>query len=395
MRMPTSRRLCYSENMLERDDDDRREGRDPLRADATEDAGEPETVGADEPIIADFADSDAVRTNNVRPYLESAEPIFEAELASVSPGASPEPAPSVRRRRVILPVVLFVLTCLTTFIAGACMWWPMGYLPPSPDLVGGTFDSPLRRLLLMHWNDGLVYMACVLGILFTHEMGHFLATVRYKVPASLPFFLPFPFSPLGTIGAVIGMDGRRANRKETFDIGIAGPLAGLVVALPVLWIGVNNLDMSGPADGMFQVEPPLIAKWMLAWRQPEGYTQGDMIWQSQLNPFLMAGWFGMIITGLNMMPVSQLDGGHVIYTMFGRRAWWIARGFIMLTIAAMLMDWLHRGLFLMVIMILLIGIDHPPTSDDSVRLGPFRTALGYASLAIPILCFAPRLFEVY
>ena len=393
MRMPTSHRLCYSENMLERDDDDQREGRDPLQADATEDADETETVGAEEPIIADFADSEAVRTNNVRPYLERAEPIFEAELAGVSPGSPPELPPPVRRRRVILPLVLFLLTCLSTFVTGACMWWPMDYLFPTPDLVGGPLDSPLRRALLVNWDDGLVYMACVLGILFTHEMGHFLATIRYKVPASLPFFLPFPMSPLGTLGAVIGMDGRRADRKQTFDIGIAGPLAGLVVALPVLWIGVTSLDMSGPADGMFQVEPPLIAKWMLAWHQPEGYVQGDMIWQSQLNPFLMAGWFGMIITGLNMMPVSQLDGGHVIYTMFGRRARWIARAFIVLTIAAMALNWVNRGLFLMVIMILLIGIDHPPTNDDSVRLGPFRTALGYVSLSIPFLCFAPRLFE--
>jgi hypothetical protein len=155
------------------------------------------------------------------------------------------------------------------------------------------------------------------------------------------------------------------------------------------------MDMSVPAHGVFQVEPPLIAKWMLAARPPEGYVQGNMIWQSQLNPYLMAGWVGMIITGLNMMPVSQLDGGHVIYTLFGRQARWIARGFIVLTITAMVMDWVNRGLVLMVIMILVIGIHHPPTNDDSVPLGPFRTALGYASLSIPFLCFAPKLFHVF
>ncbi|HJN07606.1 MAG TPA: site-2 protease family protein [Pirellulaceae bacterium] len=384
--------------MLERDDHARREGLGPFQADATRDADETETAGAEEPINADFADSGADQANNIRTYLENVEPIFQAELADVSPDVSPEPPPQVRRRRVILPIVLFLLTCLSTFVAGACMWWPADYVlsPPfAQDVGGGPLDSPLRRALLTNWNDGLIYMVCVLAILFTHEMGHFLATIRYKIPASLPFFLPFPLAPLGTLGAVIGMDGRRANRKETFDIGIAGPLAGLVVALPVLWIGVNSLDMSSPAHGMFQVEPPLIAKWMLALRQPEGYTQGDMIWQSQLNPCLMAGWFGLIITGLNMMPVSQLDGGHVIYTLFGRRARWIARGFIVLTVAAMALDWVYRGLFLMVIMILLIGIDHPPTNDDSVRLGRFRTGLGYVSLAIPFLCFAPRLFHAF
>lgn len=387
--------------MHEHDENARREGSSPLHADGdhrpdeTELAGT-ELAGTELPIDATFADAEAAPANHVRTYLERGEAVFQAELADVSPNALPEHVPPRHRRRVMLPVLLFLLTCLSTFVAGACMWWPADYLltpPLAQDISAGPLDSPLRRVLLAHWGDGLVYMICVLGILFTHEMGHFLATVRYKIPASLPFFLPFPVAPLGTLGAVIAMDGRRANRKETFDIGIAGPLAGLVVALPVLWIGVASLDMSGPAHGMFQVEPPLIAKWMLALQQPAGYTQGDMIWQSQLNPFLMAGWFGMIITGVNMMPVSQLDGGHVIYTLFGRRARWIARGFIVLTIAAMALNWVHRGLFLMIVMILFIGVDHPPTSDDSVPLGSFRTVLGYASLAIPFLCFAPKLFQ--
>lgn len=382
--------------MLDRDDNPRREALEPLRADSPDGADAADPAGAEQPINAALADADVAQTNNVRPYLEHVEPIFQAELAGAAPAAPPEP---VRRpRRVMLPVVLFLLTCLSTFVAGACMWWPADYLlaPPfAQELRGGPLDSPLRRVLMAHWGDGLVYMACVLAILFTHEMGHYLATVRYKIPASLPFFLPFPIAPLGTLGAVIAMDGRRADRKETFDIGIAGPLAGLVVALPVLWIGISQMDMSNPAHGMFQVEPPLIAKWMLAFQQPVGYTQGDMIWQSQLNPYLMAGWFGMIITGVNMMPVSQLDGGHVIYTMFGRRARWIARAFIVLTIVAMALNWVHRGLFLMMIMILFIGVDHPPTSDDTVPLGSFRTVLGYASLSIPFLCFAPRLFHAF
>ncbi len=392
-RMPSCGRLCYSEKMLERDDHAQRDRRDRTEVDANKHADE--TESAEAPINADFADSDAAQENNIRPSVEHVEYVIEAELADVSPNTTPQPALPPRGRRIVLPSVLFLLTCLSTFVAGACMWWPAPFLLPGQVFGDGQLDSPMRRVLQVNWNDGLVYMVCVLGILFTHEMGHFIATIRYKIPASLPFFLPLPIAPFGTMGAVIGMDGRRANRKEIFDIGIAGPLAGLVVAVPVLWIGINSMDMTGPAHGMFQVEPPLIAKWMLAARQPEGYVQGDMIWQSQLNPFLMAGWFGMIITGVNMMPVSQLDGGHVIYTLFGKRSRWIARGFIVLTIAAMVMNWVNRGVILMVILIMLIGIHHPPTSDDSVRLGPFRTVLGYASLSIPFLCFAPRLFDVF
>jgi Zn-dependent protease len=385
--------------MPERDDHAQHEGLEPLQVDANEGAqegaDEAEGTAPEEPINADFADSTTAQANSVRRYLQRVELVFEAELADDSPPATPQPPIPVRGRRVVLPIVLFLLTCVSTFVAGACMWWPFEFLFASSEFGAGQLDSPLRRVLQVNWSDGLVYMVCVLGILFTHEMGHFVATIRYRIPASLPFFLPFPIAPLGTLGAVIGMDGRRANRKEIFDIGIAGPLAGLVVALPVLWIGINSMDMSVPAHGVFQVEPPLIAKWMLAARPPEGYVQGNMIWQSQLNPYLMAGWVGMIITGLNMMPVSQLDGGHVIYTLFGRQARWIARGFIVLTITAMVMDWVNRGLVLMVIMILVIGIHHPPTNDDSVPLGPFRTALGYASLSIPFLCFAPKLFHVF
>jgi len=393
--------------MLDRDDNGRREGLNSRNSNTPQNADGSEPTELEEPIEAEFADSPGTATHQVRTYLERAdreraEPIFQAELADVSPtppndatrGETPQfdAGPIRRNRRVMLPVILFLLTCLSTFIAGACGWWPADYLFSSPQADGMGLGSPLRRMLSWHWNEGLIYMVCVLAILFTHEMGHFLATVRYRIPASLPFFLPLPIAPLGTLGAVIAMDGRVADRKQTFDIGIAGPLAGLVVALPVLWVGVGNLDMSGTAHGMFQVEPPLIAKWMLALRQPAGYVQGEMIWQSQLNPFLMAGWFGMIITGLNMMPVSQLDGGHVTYTLFGKRAHWIARGFIVLTAIAMAFSWVHSGLFVMILMILFIGVDHPQTSDDSVPLGPFRTVLGYASLAIPVLCFAPKLF---
>jgi membrane-associated protease RseP (regulator of RpoE activity) len=258
----------------------------------------------------------------------------------------------------------------------------------------GNYDSPLRRVIWAHWDDGLIYMGCVLAILLTHEMGHFLATVRYRVPASLPFFLPLPISPIGTMGAVIGMDGRQANRKETFDIGIAGPLAGLVVAIPILWIGIMKLDFAGPPAGVFQLDTPLAAKLMLNWVRPEGYEPGQPIWQSQLNPYFMAGWIGMFITGLNMMPVSQLDGGHVIYTLFGKRSYWIARAFMLLAVAAMLTGLVHNGLWLMLVVIMLFGTDHPPTRDDRVRLGWLRTSLGLASLTIPVFCFAPQLFIV-
>jgi Zn-dependent protease len=308
-------------------------------------------------------------------------------LASLADQQVPQRKHKPRRR--ILPLSLFLLTCISTFFAGACMWVPMYYLTPI-----ARFDMmPLRRVLISHWQDGLIYMACVLAILLTHEMGHFIATLRHRIPASYPYFLPLPISPIGTLGAVIGMDGMRANRKQMFDIGIAGPLAGLVVAIPILLIGVARLDFSEPPYGWYKLDTPLSVRMLLDAIQPEGYVSGQLIWHGQLNPFFMAGWVGLLITGLNMMPVSQLDGGHVTYTLFGKKAHWIARGFMLFAVAWVF--YAHAPQFLlMILLIMLVGTDHPPTSDDGVRLGWFRTALGWASLSIPILCFAPRVIVV-
>ena len=252
---------------------------------------------------------------------------------------------------------------------------------------------PLRRMILSHWQDGLIYMAAVLAILMTHEMGHFVATVRHRIAASLPFFIPLPITPIGTLGAVIGMDGLRANRKQIFDIGLAGPIAGLVVAIPILWAGIAQLDLTHSRYGMYRLDMPLIMRWMATASQVPGYNSNPTIWQAQLNPLLMAGWVGLIVTGWNMFPVSQLDGGHVIYSLFGKRSRWIARLFI-LTVVGFMLVYQNIQPLLMVGLILLIGVDHPPTSDDTVPMGPFRIILGCLSLLIPILCFPPRLMIV-
>ena len=119
-----------------------------------------------------------------------------------------------------------------------------------------------RQLCVAHWQDGLVYMVCVMGILLTHEMGHFLVTLRYRVPASFPYFVPLPISPIGTMGAVIFMDSNRANRREMFDIGLAGPLAGLLVAVPVMCVGIAQLDLRP----MPMVRSPSTCRCLPGWR---------------------------------------------------------------------------------------------------------------------------------
>lgn len=289
--------------------------------------------------------------------------------------------PAPRKRRFALPITLFCLTCLSTFWVAIYDWT-------------ATFQGvPFRNLVLRHWDQGVTYMVCVVLILLMHELGHFVATVYYKIPASLPIFIPLPLPPLGTMGAVIAMDGRRADRREIFDIGLAGPIAGLVIAIPVMIIGVLRLELGQAGYGQIEFDLPLLVEWLIQVLRPE-YAGIDVIQTSQVNAWFMAGWVGLLITGLNMMPVSQLDGGHVLYALLGRRAHVLARTFIFLAICLVVWDDEAFMWSTMVILVILLGVDHPPTANDYVQLGRFRTLLGYVSLVIPILCFPPHGFKI-
>jgi Zn-dependent protease len=282
------------------------------------------------------------------------------------------------RRRWLLPLLLFAATCATTFFAGVYQWPPMLF----------PFDETAGEAVARNWGIGLRYMLAVLGILLAHEMGHFLMTVRYRIHASYPIFIPFPMF-MGTMGAVIAMDGARANRRQMFDIGIAGPLAGLVVAVPVLCLGVLNATLVVPGSNAHISGDPLLAELLIRWLRPDAVEGAEIVITG--NPFYMAGWVGMLITGLNMMPISQLDGGHVIYALFRKRAHYLARAFLMTVIAWMIVSENYTW-SLMVVIVTFLGADHPPTADDRVQLGRGRYALGLLSLAIPVLCFIPNPF---
>ena len=288
-------------------------------------------------------------------------------------GAESTPPPEyeeVRSRRTKLPAFLFVATCLSTFWAG----WGMSMQ-----------GAELGPQTIPPWIEGLIYMTAVMGILVAHEMGHFLQALRYGVHASLPFFIPMPISPMGTMGAVIAMPGAQSHRKELFDIGLTGPLAGLVIAIPITVVGIifGEPFVALPGRVYENFADPLLVQWLIAWLRPE-VASGTLV----LNPYLMAGWVGMLVTGLNMLPVSQLDGGHVIYALFGKKSYLIARAFVL---AAMLyMVYFNQFTWIVMLMlVMVIGIDHPPTSDDSAPIGWFRGLLGLCSLAIPVLCFMP------
>ncbi len=322
-------------------------------------------------------------------------PGSESDL-TYCPISKPDGQYSVKRKTV-LPICLFIATCLSTFWVGVSLWNPNFFEPfyraiSNPTAQEGSLLE-IRQMLLANWDTGLIYMLCVMLILLMHEMGHFIATIIYRVPASYPFFLPFPANPIGTLGAVIGMQGALADRKQIFDIGIAGPLAGLVAAVPIAYFGVSQLDLTTQPYGGFGFRLPLLLDWFAKATAVPGYETGDVVWMSQLNPLFVAGWVGMLITGLNMMPIGQLDGGHITYTLFGKKAHGIAQATIVFAIAYMVY---HNNfmLILMVILLLLMGPNHPPTRDDKVTIGRFRYGLGLVSLTIPFLCFPPQIFKI-
>lgn len=338
--------------------------------------------------MGDNADPNSARPNALVPAaIESPaeyaprSPTFVRDVyVPAPPLPDNEPAPPTYRRRLRLPVILFLLTCVSTFIAGATQWTPHDYLFGDP--------LPLRRTLMLHSWDGLLYMVCLLSMLMAHEMGHFLATVYYGIPASFPYFLPLPITPIGTLGAVIRMDSREADRRQMFDIGIAGPLAGLVLAIPLLIIGTMQLDFTERDAGSLALDLPLAARWLIHWINPVGYAGQNEITINHVNPLFMAGWVGLLVTALNMMPVGQLDGGHITYTMFGRSAHLIARLFMLLAVCYMIYFNTY-SMVVMAVLIFIIGIDHPPTNNDQVPLGWFRYVLGCCTLIIPLVCLSP------
>lgn len=290
------------------------------------------------------------------------------------PEADLETHPRRPRRRfhVRLQVLLLLLTCLTTFAAGAVGWQPF---------LLGFDDADIASAVVASWDRGILYMVTVLAVLGAHEAGHFIAAKLHGIPVTLPFFIPMPVLLTGTLGAVIGMDGTRADRKQLFDIAIAGPLAGLVVAVPLLAIGL----VSGQAGtgNPFSLAP--FSTWLQAALRPD-LAAGTTV---EPNALFMAGWVGLLVTGLNMIPVSQLDGGHICYAVFGRAGNWVSRAALIASIIAVIVTGQDNWVALIVI-VTFLGVDHPPIREESQKLDAFRTALGIASFAIPILTFMPE-----
>lgn len=305
-----------------------------------------------------------------------------------------------RKRQLRLCAMLFFLTFASTTLVGAD-YWPL-------DLLSGVFDSGTRNDLLAEMNRtyppeageiptlqqrfwqsiaiGCTYSCPLMLILLCHEMGHFLQAVRNRVPASFPYFIPLPLPPLGTMGAVILQGRGVADRKKMFDIAVSGPLAGLVVTLPILYFGIKSSGYQWPQFGTgFEFGQPYLVSKMIEWIH--GPAPMGMVFE--WNGWATAGWVGVFITAMNLLPIGQLDGGHLMYTLVGRAAHWIAWGLILSAVAAMLLSEQYSYVLLLVLL-MFTGPRHPPTADDTVSLGWFRHLIGWLTLSFLLIGFTPQ-----
>jgi membrane-associated protease RseP (regulator of RpoE activity) len=229
-----------------------------------------------------------------------------------------------------------------------------------------------------------------MSTLLAHELGHYLQARRYRVPASLPFFIPMPFPPIGTMGALIVMQPGKGDRRSLFDIAVTGPLAGLVPALLFSVIGLNfSRVVPAPDQGSSRILGEPILFRALAYLQFGPLPEGQGI---ELHPIAFAGWVGVFITALNLVPIGQLDGGHILYALLRRRAHVVAQGLLLAAMFAVVW-WGYWGWTLMIFLLMLMGPAHPPTSNDEAPLGTGRTILGWASLLFVLLGFTPVPFS--
>lgn len=237
---------------------------------------------------------------------------------------------------------------------------------------------------------GYIYSCAIMTILLCHEMGHYVMTRHHGIPSTLPYFIPLPLPPFGTFGALIKMKGIITDRKALFDIGIAGPLSGFFVAVPIIIAGIKLSAITAvsslPAPSYMELGEPLLFKILepvLIGEIPEGY-------ELMLHPLAYAGWVGLFVTSLNLLPVGQLDGGHVVYAVFGRQSKWV---FYCVILGLGILAVLHNlGWFTLVILLMIFGRSHPKPLDEETRLDGRRKKLAILVLAVFILSFIPAPF---
>lgn len=350
---------------------------------------------------------------NLRPPTSNLSPMSESVQAI--PPFVDAPAPYVqRRRRAARPTArewvrhttLFLLTALTSTVAGIMLVSAevaeptlgapatvLDYLLYVPEyyllLLGAYVQNAIAHPFLLA--QGAMFAGALLLILAAHEAGHYVACRRYGVDATLPFFIPAP--PLflaGTFGAFIKIKSPIPSRRALFDIGVAGPLAGFVVAVPVAVVGILMLQpVQGIAPGagvMISFNDPPLFRLL-------GAAFGVKLSETGINPFHMAAWIGLLVTSLNLMPVGQLDGGHATYAVFGVRLHkWIGRVAFVCMAALAVLGWFWHGspsgFLYAVLLAVMLRVRHPQ-AEDTTPLDRKRVLVALLTLLVFALCFIP------
>ena len=280
----------------------------------------------------------------------------------LTPGVIPKYKPSITT-----PLLLFLATVVSVALSGSGFGMGEGSFVP-------------------HLLDGLMFAGSLLGILVVHEFGHYIVGWLRGAPVSLPYFIPLPFvSLVGTLGAVIVQREPFENRKHLLEIGIAGPLAGFIVAVPLMFIGYLLSHVSAVPDGATTFGDSLLTRVMSMLAFGKAYPADGM--DIFLHPIGFGAWFGLLITGINLLPVGQLDGGHIAYAILGENAKYL--GYAVIAVMIVLTITVSQGWLLWVGLMLLFGRSHPPLLNQAAKLEPLHYALAIAGLLVLILTFVP------
>jgi membrane-associated protease RseP (regulator of RpoE activity) len=288
--------------------------------------------------------------------------------------------PVTRRPKYWLHGLLFLCTIYTTLMVGTLLAQEF-HSERSIDL-----SLDILILILSHPSillAGVPFSFTLLGILMAHEMGHYIACRIYRIDATLPYFIPAP-TLIGTMGAFIRIKGPITNRRALFDIGVAGPIAGFVFAMPPLFMSLMYSRMV-PVDAdmgiwITSVNPMIfkLAEALIKMHIPNGY-------KVYFHPVGFAAWVGIFATAINLLPIGQLDGGHILYSVLGRPHLVLSRLFTGILIFVGWKYW--HGWLVWAAILLVLGTRHPRLVDEEAPLGPGRLSLALVSLFILILCF--------
>ena len=337
----------------------------------------------------------------IKPYHLT--PLFRIESGKqviLLINSPPEPKPG----RPTLNLIMFILTLISVLLSG-------GLTSLQGDLSSDPFTAASQII-----SAGWPFAVSLLAILTTHEMGHYLAGRAHGVHVTLPFFIPLPFTQLGTLGAFISMKEVPKNRKVLMDIGAAGPIAGYIVSLVVLVIGLslstlNTIPLQFPAGQGLQMEGNSLTYLLLKYLRfgellPKPVSYGEagtfIYWlryfftgqptplgalDVMIHPVAWAGWVGLLVTSLNLIPAGQLDGGHIFHLLFGKKWATIFLPFILAIMMVLGFSW--SGWWLWAVLVFLFGRSYAEPLDQITPLDAKRKILGILALIIFITTFIP------